>query len=129
MADALRDAMAARTAQEWEEFLIEINVPGARMRDLLETLGLEHVRQRGFLHRYDAVPGVERPVTVPVAAFRYAEGGPHVDTPPPRLGADTDGSFSMSIAGADSIDLCYTHTGLGPSQSIVSSCGKLERGK
>lgn len=45
------------------------------------------------------------------------------------VGADTDGSFSMSIAGADSIDLCYTHTGLGPSQSIVASCGTLARGK
>jgi crotonobetainyl-CoA:carnitine CoA-transferase CaiB-like acyl-CoA transferase len=102
MAEALRDAMAARTAQEWEEFLVEINVPGARMRDLLETLGLEHVRQRGFLHRYETVPGVERPITVPIAAFRYATGGPRVDTPPPRLGADTDAVLrELGLADAE----------------------------
>ncbi len=102
MAEALRDAMAERTAQEWEEFLVEINVPGARMRDLLETLELEHVRQRGFLHRYETVPDVERPITVPIAAFRYATGGPRVDTPPPRLGADTDAVLrDLGLADAE----------------------------
>jgi crotonobetainyl-CoA:carnitine CoA-transferase CaiB-like acyl-CoA transferase len=65
MAAALREAMAARTAAEWERFLVEINLP--RARNLLEALGLDQARQRGFLHRYDAVPRVERPITVPVA--------------------------------------------------------------
>jgi crotonobetainyl-CoA:carnitine CoA-transferase CaiB-like acyl-CoA transferase len=90
MTEALREAMAARSAEEWERFLIGINVPAARVRDLAEALGLEQVRQRGLLHRYEAIPGIERPVTVPVAAFRYAAGGPHLDTPPPCLGADTN---------------------------------------
>jgi crotonobetainyl-CoA:carnitine CoA-transferase CaiB-like acyl-CoA transferase len=27
---------------------------------------------------------------MPVAAFRFADGGPRVDTPPRPLGADTD---------------------------------------
>jgi crotonobetainyl-CoA:carnitine CoA-transferase CaiB-like acyl-CoA transferase len=90
MAEALREAMAARTAEEWERVLIGINVPAARVRTLTEALGLEQVRQRGLLHRYEAIPGVERPVTVPVAAFRYAAGGPEIDAPPPELGADTD---------------------------------------
>ncbi|HET7715306.1 MAG TPA: hypothetical protein VFK86_06735 [Bauldia sp.] len=43
------------------------------------------------------------------------------------VGADTDGSLTMSIAAPDRIDICYTHTGLGPSQSIVASCGVIER--
>ena len=90
MAEALRKALAARPAEEWERFFTEINVPAARVHTLLEALGLPHVRQRGFLHRYETVPGVEQPITVPVAGFRFAEGGPSVDTPPPRLGAHTD---------------------------------------
>jgi hypothetical protein len=45
------------------------------------------------------------------------------------VGADTDGSLTMSIAGPDRLDLCYTHAALGPSQSIVASCGFIERGK
>jgi hypothetical protein len=45
------------------------------------------------------------------------------------VAADTDGSMTMSLTGPDSMKLCYTHTGLGPSQSIVASCGSLERAK
>ena len=45
------------------------------------------------------------------------------------VGADTDGSLTMRIAGPDTMELCYTHTGLGPSQSIVASCGVMERAK
>ena len=39
------------------------------------------------------------------------------------VGADTDGSLTMRVAGPDTMELCYTHSGLGPSQSIVASCG------
>jgi crotonobetainyl-CoA:carnitine CoA-transferase CaiB-like acyl-CoA transferase len=90
MAAALREAMAARTASEWEEFLAAIDVPAARVRDLAETLSLEQLQHRGLLHRFEAVPGIERPLTVPVAAFRFAHGGPRADRPPQPLGADTD---------------------------------------
>jgi hypothetical protein len=44
------------------------------------------------------------------------------------LGADTDGSLTAMLTGPDRLDLCYTHTGLGPSKSIVASCGAVERG-
>jgi hypothetical protein len=45
------------------------------------------------------------------------------------VGADTDGSLTATIAGSDRLELCYTHTGLGPSKSIVASCGTLRRSK
>ena len=45
------------------------------------------------------------------------------------VGSDTDGSFIMTIASPDRLELCYTHSALGPSQSIVTSCGVLERQK
>lgn len=45
------------------------------------------------------------------------------------VGADTDGSLTLSIAGPDRMDICYTHNGLGPSRSIVASCGVIERGR
>ncbi len=35
------------------------------------------------------MPGVDRPVTVPVCAFQFEHGGPSVDTPPPQLGEHT----------------------------------------
>jgi len=90
MAAALREVMLARTAEEWEAFLAGIHVPAARVRNLAEALGLEQLTQRTLLHRFETVPDVDRPVTVPVAAFRFADGGPRVDSPPRPLGADTD---------------------------------------
>ncbi len=90
LAAALREIMPTRTAEEWEGFLAGIQVPAARVRDLAEALALPQLGHRGLLHRFEAVPGVERPVTVPVAGFRFEHGGPRADTPPPPLGADTD---------------------------------------
>lgn len=44
------------------------------------------------------------------------------------IGSDTDGSLSMQIiAGRNEMEACYTHTALGPSKSIVASCGDLRR--
>jgi hypothetical protein len=33
----------------------------------------------------------------------------------------------MSITAPDKLEACYTHTGLGPTKSIVASCGSLQR--
>jgi hypothetical protein len=43
------------------------------------------------------------------------------------IAADTDGSMTMSVTGDTRMDVCYSHTGLGPSGSIVVSCGSLMR--
>ena len=43
-----------------------------------------------MLHRHDAVPGVGRPVTVPLAAFKFAHDGPSLERPPARVGEHTD---------------------------------------
>ncbi len=45
------------------------------------------------------------------------------------IGSDTDGSFRGSIADPDQIQLCYTHTALSPSKSIVAGCGTALRTK
>jgi hypothetical protein len=43
------------------------------------------------------------------------------------LGADTDGLFGMRVISQRRIELCYAHSALSPSRSIVASCGTLER--
>jgi crotonobetainyl-CoA:carnitine CoA-transferase CaiB-like acyl-CoA transferase len=45
---------------------------------------------RGVLHRHEKIDGIEGPVTVPMAAFKFADGGPSIEAPPPRLGQHTD---------------------------------------
>jgi len=36
------------------------------------------------------VPGVGKPMTVPVAAFKFAHDGPSIERPPARMGEHTD---------------------------------------
>ena len=45
------------------------------------------------------------------------------------IGADTDGSLTMRIGGRSRMDACYVHPATGPSQSIVASCGALQRAR
>ncbi len=45
------------------------------------------------------------------------------------LAADTDGSINADVRNLELMDLCYTQTGLGPSQAIVATCGQLKRAK
>jgi hypothetical protein len=42
-------------------------------------------------------------------------------------GVDTDGSFDIAIVSATAMNACYRHAGLGPSGSIVASCGEIVR--
>ncbi len=43
------------------------------------------------------------------------------------MGADTDGSLTVTLTGSDRMEVCYAHTGLSPSQAIVASCGVLTK--
>jgi crotonobetainyl-CoA:carnitine CoA-transferase CaiB-like acyl-CoA transferase len=88
-AEILRDILMTRTAAEWEDFFQARHVPASRVRPMAEALADPHLAQRGVLHRADGAPGIDGPFTVPMAAFKFAHGGPRVDAPPPELGAHT----------------------------------------
>ena len=45
------------------------------------------------------------------------------------IGADSDGSLTMRIGGRGRMDACYVHPATGPSQSMVASCGALQRAR
>lgn len=90
-----KQAMIARklkekTAQEWEDFFQSKHVPATRVRELKETLQDPHLKHRGMLHRHENVPGVDKPVTVPLQAFKFKHDGASIQRPPPQLGQHTD---------------------------------------
>lgn len=49
------------------------------------------------------MPGVGKPLTVPVAAFKFAHGGPSVERPPARVGEHTDEVLAAVGFGAADI--------------------------
>jgi crotonobetainyl-CoA:carnitine CoA-transferase CaiB-like acyl-CoA transferase len=86
----LGEIIATRTADEWERFFQARHVPAARVRSMAEALEDPNVKARGVIHRHDAVPGIDGPFSVPLAAFKFAHDGPSIQIPPPRMGADTE---------------------------------------
>ncbi len=88
--EELQKIIEQRTADEWEQYLQSSHVPAGRVRRLSESLKDPQLASRGVLHRHEKIEGVEGPVTVPMAAFKFADGGPSIETPPPRLGQHTD---------------------------------------
>jgi crotonobetainyl-CoA:carnitine CoA-transferase CaiB-like acyl-CoA transferase len=87
---AVTEKMKERTADEWETYLQSRHVPATRVRELREALADPQVASRRVLHRHEAVPGVDRPVTVPLAAFMFEHDGPSLERPPARVGEHTD---------------------------------------
>ncbi|MGH9578895.1 MAG: CaiB/BaiF CoA transferase family protein, partial [Terriglobales bacterium] len=79
-----------KTADHWENYLQGRHVPATRVRELPETLQDPHLKHRAVLHRHENVPGVGKPVTVPLAAFKFGHGGPSIERPPARVGEHTD---------------------------------------
>ncbi len=79
-----------KTADEWENHLQSKHVPATRVRELHEALKDPQLEHRAVLHRHETVPGVGKPLTVPLAAFKFAHGGPSIERPPARLGEHTD---------------------------------------
>ena len=45
------------------------------------------------------------------------------------IGADTDGSLTMLVGGRGRMEACYVHPANSPSQSMVASCGALQRAR
>ncbi|HEV7820503.1 MAG TPA: CoA transferase, partial [Burkholderiales bacterium] len=95
--------MKEKTADEWENYLEERHIPAMRVRELRETLADPQLKHRGLLHRHDNVPGVGKPVTVPVAAFKFKHDGPSLDRPPARMGEHTEAVLKSAGYSADEI--------------------------
>jgi crotonobetainyl-CoA:carnitine CoA-transferase CaiB-like acyl-CoA transferase len=65
-------------------------VPAARVRELREAVADPHVKHRGVLQRVENVPGTDKPMTVPLTAFKFAHGGASIERAPGRVGQHTD---------------------------------------
>ncbi len=86
----IADIIKTKTADEWEVYFQARHVPAARVRTMAEALADPHFETRGVFHHFESVPGIDGPVGVPLAAFKFAHGGPSIEQPPHEMGQDTD---------------------------------------
>lgn len=99
----IETALQARSCAEWEPLFNKAGVPAGAVLTVAQALALPQVRQRGLLKTFDAVPGVDRPLTVARTGFRMSGGDPDVTRPPPRLGEHTDEVLAGIGYSADDI--------------------------
>ena len=86
----LEEALAQRTAQEWEDGFSTIGVPAGRVLDIDEVLGLPQVQERGLVHQVPNPVDGDRQLSVLGNGVRINDV---VSTPaagPPLLGEHTD---------------------------------------
>jgi crotonobetainyl-CoA:carnitine CoA-transferase CaiB-like acyl-CoA transferase len=90
----LETALAAHSANDWAAIFNRHGVPAGEVLDVPAMLEHPQVKDRRLVHTFDAVPGVDRDVSVLRSGFRLASGDPAPAFAPRRLGADTDDILS-----------------------------------
>jgi crotonobetainyl-CoA:carnitine CoA-transferase CaiB-like acyl-CoA transferase len=55
-----------------------------------EALADPQLATRGVIHRHERGNGMDGAFSVPLAAFKFAHGGPSIETAPPTLGQHND---------------------------------------
>jgi crotonobetainyl-CoA:carnitine CoA-transferase CaiB-like acyl-CoA transferase len=88
-AAVIAEIIKTKTADDWEAYFQARHVPAARVRTMAEALADPHFKTRRVFHQFGQAPGVDGSFGVPLAAFKFAHGGPSIETPPREMGADT----------------------------------------
>ncbi|MDA0923726.1 MAG: CaiB/BaiF CoA-transferase family protein [Proteobacteria bacterium] len=86
----LETVLTTRPAEIWAEELATIGVPAGAVMGVPAILAHPQITGRDFIGRFDAVPGVGRPVDLVRLGAMIDGMRPSVTTPPPALGQHSD---------------------------------------
>ena len=89
-AQILSNLLLEKSAEYWEKYFQENHIPAAKVRPLNDALEDPQIKSRNILHEFPNFMNTNKPLTVPIAAFKYAHGSPSIETPPPQLGQHTN---------------------------------------
>ena len=82
----LEAVLKTRPPRDWAKELNSIGVPSGAVLTVPEVLEMPQVADRGFLGRFENVPGVGRDIQVATTGIKLDGSAPTVDAPPPTLG-------------------------------------------
>ena len=99
----IEKALAARPARQWARELNRIGVPAGAVLTVPEVLEMPQVADRGFLARFEDVPGVGRDIDVVTTGIKLDGIAPAVDAPPPELGQDNESVWAELGLDAEEI--------------------------
>ena len=85
----LETVLTTRPARDWARELNGLGVPAGAVMTVPEVLRHPQVADRGFLARFDDVPGVAQAVELARIGAMIDGQRPAVEAPPPALGQDT----------------------------------------
>ena len=84
----LETVLVTRPARDWAKELNRLGVPAGAVLTVPEVLAMPQIAERGFLARFEDVPGVGRGVDVVTTGVKIDGAPATVDSPPPELGRD-----------------------------------------
>lgn len=83
---ALETVLKTKPARDWAKELNHIGVPAGAVLTVPDVLAMPQVADRGFLNRFENVPGVGRDIDVATTGVKFDGAAPTVTDPPPQLG-------------------------------------------
>ncbi len=117
-ADAIQAALArvlpTRSAADWEEALLDADVPAAAVADLTEVLDTPHFRERGMFAAVGGSTYLGQPA-------RFSSGAVGPSKPPPDLGEQSDDILTGLGYSPGEIEALRTTGVLGPVEHTVAT--------
>lgn len=102
----IETALSSRPARDWAKELNKIGVPAGAVLTVPEVLEMPQIADRGFLARFEDVPGVDRNIEVVRTGVKLDGEAPAVQAPPPELGQDNDAIWAeLGLSGEEIAEL------------------------